>query len=80
MSLNGVANATVSWNFNKFLIGRDGQVVARFGSQTTPEDAELLAAVDQALAAGDKPVAAPAPYPHGSRHGCYDPRRHRLGS
>lgn len=51
----------ISWNFNKFLIGRDGQVVARFGSQTTPDDAELLAAVDKALAAGDKPLAAPTP-------------------
>ena len=40
----------ISWNFNKFLIGRDGKVIARFGSRTTPEDAELVDAVKKALA------------------------------
>jgi glutathione peroxidase len=39
----------VSWNFNKFLIGRDGKLVARFGSRTTPDAAELTEAVEQAL-------------------------------
>jgi len=41
----------VLWNFEKFLIGRDGQVVARFSPTTTPEDPALLAAIDRALAA-----------------------------
>lgn len=45
----------ISWNFNKWLIGRDGQVKARFGSRTAPEDAELADAVKRELAA-----AAPA--------------------
>ena len=27
----------IKWNFTKFLIGRDGQVVKRFGSVTKPE-------------------------------------------
>ncbi len=40
----------ITWNFNKFLIGRDGRVLARFGSRTTPQDPELLAAIEQALA------------------------------
>ena len=40
----------VSWNFNKFVIGRDGRVVARFGSRTKPEDKDLVAALDKALA------------------------------
>jgi len=40
----------VSWNFNKFLIGRDGQVRARFGSKAAPEDAELVHAIEAALA------------------------------
>jgi glutathione peroxidase len=44
-------NGEVSWNFNKFLIGRDGKVVARFGSKTKPDDADLRAAIDRALAA-----------------------------
>ncbi|SEM22190.1 glutathione peroxidase [Pseudoxanthomonas sp. GM95] len=41
----------VLWNFEKFLIGRDGRVVARFSPDTAPDDAGLLAAVDAALAA-----------------------------
>ncbi len=41
----------ISWNFNKFLLGRDGQVKARFGSRTAPEDAELVSAVERELTA-----------------------------
>lgn len=40
----------IRWNFEKFLIGRDGNVVARFSPQTEPEAAELVAAVESALA------------------------------
>ena len=40
----------VSWNFNKFLLGRDGALLARFGSRTAPDDPALLAAIEQALA------------------------------
>jgi glutathione peroxidase len=39
----------VTWNFNKFLIGRDGTLIAYFGSRTTPESAELTAAIEKAL-------------------------------
>jgi glutathione peroxidase len=39
----------ISWNFNKFLIGRDGEVLARFGSKTEPGSAEVREAVGQAL-------------------------------
>src|SRR4051794_20123862 len=39
----------IRWNFEKFLIGRDGEVVARFSPQTEPESAELVAAVEKAL-------------------------------
>ncbi|MFF7448415.1 MULTISPECIES: glutathione peroxidase [unclassified Streptomyces] len=41
----------IRWNFEKFLIGRDGTVVARFSPQTEPEAAELVAAVEAQLAA-----------------------------
>lgn len=41
----------VVWNFEKFLVGRDGQVIARFAPNTKPDDAGLLAAIDRALAA-----------------------------
>ncbi|MFP5373474.1 MAG: glutathione peroxidase [Gammaproteobacteria bacterium] len=39
------------WNFHKYLVGRDGRVLASFGSRTAPEDPELVAAVERALAA-----------------------------
>jgi glutathione peroxidase len=37
----------IQWNFEKFLVGRDGRVLARYGPRTTPE--ELAADVDAAL-------------------------------
>jgi glutathione peroxidase len=40
----------VLWNFEKFLVGRDGNVVARFAPAVAPDAPELLAAVDSALA------------------------------
>lgn len=40
----------ISWNFNKFLIDRQGKIAARFGSRTTPEDEEVIRAIEQALA------------------------------
>ena len=42
------------WNFHKYLVGRDGQVLADFPSTMDPEAPALEAAVQQALAA---PVA-----------------------
>lgn len=40
----------VLWNFEKFLVGRDGQVLARYNSDITPDDPQLLAAIEAALA------------------------------
>ncbi|MET9907110.1 glutathione peroxidase [Streptomyces sp. NPDC006476] len=53
--LTGFADAEghtgdIRWNFEKFLIGRDGKVVARFSPQTEPEAAEIVTAVESALA------------------------------
>ena len=39
----------IRWNFEKFLIGRDGSVVGRFSPQTEPESAELISAVEKAI-------------------------------
>lgn len=38
------------WNFHKYLVGRDGKVIAAYGSKTTPESAELKDAIARALA------------------------------
>ncbi len=42
-----------SWNFGKYLVGKDGETVQYFGSRTSPEDPQLLAAIEAALAAPD---------------------------
>ncbi len=39
----------ISWNFEKFLIGRDGEVIARFSPRTKPTDKELVAKIEAAL-------------------------------
>ena len=39
----------VSWNFEKFLVGRDGRVVRRFRSKVTPEDPRIVDAVESLL-------------------------------
>ena len=39
----------ITWNFNKFLIGRDGAIIGRFGSRTSPDTKDLMEAVEQAL-------------------------------
>jgi glutathione peroxidase len=41
----------VSWNFEKFLLGRDGSVLARYRSKTAPEDPILTGAIEDALGA-----------------------------
>lgn len=46
----------IEWNFTKFLVGRDGRVIDRFGPRTKPEDEKVIAAIEQALA-----EAPPAP-------------------
>ena len=43
-------DSDVLWNFEKFLVGRDGQVIGRFSPDTTPDDAVLVAAIEAALA------------------------------
>jgi glutathione peroxidase len=44
----------VLWNFEKFLIGRDGKVVGRFKSAVAPNADELIKAIKTEL---DKPAA-----------------------
>ncbi|MCB1168913.1 MAG: glutathione peroxidase [Leptospiraceae bacterium] len=39
----------ISWNFEKFLINEQGDVIQRFSPRTTPEDKELVQSVESAL-------------------------------
>jgi glutathione peroxidase len=39
----------VSWNFEKFLVNKNGEVVARYRSSVGPESSELIAAIEKAL-------------------------------
>ncbi|HVY37594.1 MAG TPA: glutathione peroxidase [Polyangia bacterium] len=39
------------WNFHKYLVGKDGHVIRAFESKVTPDDPELRAAIETALAA-----------------------------
>ena len=41
----------VAWNFEKFLVGKDGTVIARYKSGVEPDSAELKGAIEAALAA-----------------------------
>ena len=40
----------VKWNFEKFLVGRDGTIVGRYRSQVAPDDPLLIAAIERELA------------------------------
>jgi glutathione peroxidase len=46
------SDADVLWNFEKFLIGRNGKIVARFAPDVTAGDQRLVQAIDKELAAG----------------------------
>ena len=39
----------VSWNFNKFLISPEGELINRFGSRIAPNQKQLITAIEQAL-------------------------------
>jgi glutathione peroxidase len=39
----------ISWNFEKFLVGRDGRVLKRYPPETKPQDSGVLQDIAQAL-------------------------------
>ena len=45
----GATNAP-SWNFHKYLVGRDGRLIAGYGSRVEPLSAEMTKAIEAALA------------------------------
>ena len=62
-ALQAVPDATgkagnVRWNFEKFLIGRDGEPIIRFRTPVTPDSPALIAAVERALANPPGPARA----------------------
>jgi glutathione peroxidase len=46
------AGEAPGWNFTKYLLDREGRLVARFGSPVEPDDPSLVAAVDRLLSEG----------------------------
>jgi len=46
---NPATGGDIKWNFTKFLVGKDGNVIARFESAVTPESAEVTSAIEKAL-------------------------------
>ena len=57
-ALAGATGEVPGWNFHKYLVDREGRVVASFGSRTKPDDPALVARIEELLAA-PRP-AAPA--------------------
>ncbi len=46
---NPSTGGEIQWNFTKFLVDRDGKVIARFESKVTPESADVTSAIEKAL-------------------------------
>ncbi|HMP18554.1 MAG TPA: glutathione peroxidase, partial [Gemmatales bacterium] len=49
-SLKASKPGDISWNFEKFLINKRGEVVGRYKSRVVPDSGELLAAIESELA------------------------------
>jgi glutathione peroxidase len=49
--LTRLSGTSVKWNFYKYLIGRDGQVVKAYASMTAPDDRDFVADIEKQLAA-----------------------------
>jgi len=51
LTTNAPTKGDVEWNFEKFLVSRDGKIVGRFKSKIAPESDELKSAIEKALEA-----------------------------
>lgn len=50
LEVKPVGKGDIRWNFEKFLVSRDGKVVARFSPRTSPDSDEVVSAIKQELA------------------------------
>ncbi|TWI12666.1 glutathione peroxidase [Aerolutibacter ruishenii] len=50
-ALAAASGEAPKWNFHKYLIGRDGRLVASWGSRTKPDDKAIVDAIEQAMKA-----------------------------
>ena len=48
---NGEFGGDIKWNFDKFLVNKDGKVVARFDPPVKPDSAEIIAKIESELSA-----------------------------
>ncbi|HVJ90535.1 MAG TPA: glutathione peroxidase [Labilithrix sp.] len=48
--LTSETGGDIKWNFGKFLIGKNGEILARFEPTVTPDSAEITQAIEKALA------------------------------
>lgn len=42
-------NGDITWNFEKFLVGKDGKILARFSPDDAPESKTVVSAIEKAL-------------------------------
>ena len=49
LDLEPAGKGKIAWNFEKFLVGRDGEVKARFTPRTKPDAKEVIAAIEGEL-------------------------------
>ncbi len=48
--LTNAKGGSIGWNFTKFLVDKDGKVVDRFNSMTSPDSGTVTSAIEKALA------------------------------
>ena len=46
---NPATGGEIQWNFTKFLVGKDGEVITRFESKINPDSPEVISAIEKAL-------------------------------
>jgi glutathione peroxidase len=49
MESNPQFGGEIKWNFNKFLLGKDGKIIARFEPKVKPDSEEVIQTIEKAL-------------------------------